>query len=144
MEHVCLLILSLLFKPSLHKIATHIEYLLGLAECSSVHHLFLVGGFAESSLLRNAIKNKVGSKVKVITPPRPGCSVVTGAVFYGIDPQVIVNRIAMCTIGVDTASVWIEEKHKGKQWAMDDMETKYCLEVFNSFVTVGEPITIRS
>jgi hypothetical protein len=73
--------LKLLFEPSLHKIATHIEYLLGLAECSSVRHLFLVGGFAESSLLRNAINNKIGSKVKVVTPPRPGCSVVTGAVF---------------------------------------------------------------
>jgi hypothetical protein len=79
-------IFPILFDPLLTKITDHISTLLHSPELNNVNYLFLVGGFAESSLLQARIRGALGEKVKVIIPPRPGTSVMNGAVLFGINP----------------------------------------------------------
>ncbi|CAB4058841.1 Heat shock 70 kDa protein 12A [Lepeophtheirus salmonis] len=54
---------------------------------AGIGHLFLVGGFAESPVVQNAIRNALSSKLRVIIPQGVGVAVLKGAVLYGLDPK---------------------------------------------------------
>lgn len=130
-----------LFAPVVDKIASHIAYLLGLTECKGIQYLFLVGGFSESTILRKAIQTKVGDKLQILVPPRPGTAVLTGAVQYGFNPNIISSRIALRTVGIETCSTWNDAIHYGRKSIIDHCGEKLCSEVFATFVRIQENVT---
>ncbi|CAG2244505.1 unnamed protein product [Mytilus edulis] len=67
---------------------------------SDVHTLLAVGGFSESSVLIDAVKQKLGEKVDVIVPRDPGLAVLKGAVMFGFEPGTIESRVSRYTYGV--------------------------------------------
>ncbi|CAC5408973.1 unnamed protein product [Mytilus coruscus] len=58
-------------------------------ELSDVQTLFAVGGFSESSILIDAIKEKLGPEIDVFIPRDPGLAVLKGAVMCGFEPEII-------------------------------------------------------
>ncbi|CAG2206000.1 unnamed protein product [Mytilus edulis] len=69
-------------------------------ELSGVHTLLAVGGFSESPVLIDAVKQKLGEKVNVIVPRDPGLAVLKGAVMFGFEPGTIKSRVSRYTYGV--------------------------------------------
>ena len=132
------------FEPSLDSITNHIKELLANDSCKALKHLFLVGGYAESPALVNAIKSCVGEGVRVICPPRPGSAVVIGAVQYGLNPEFISSRIAVRTIGVRCSALWDESLHVGGTSFYDEDGELHCGNSFQTYITAGSHIDTTS
>lgn len=86
------------FKPVLDSICTHVARLVA---AHPVKYIFLVGGFAESQILQEAIKTRFSSANRhVIVPVRPGLAVLRGAVQFGQNQDVFSTRVARFTYGI--------------------------------------------
>ena len=110
-----------------------------------VGHLFLVGGFAESAIVQEAIRSEFGHKMNVIIPQVSrerlrdfnqkmsllvyllcaffqffqgvGVAVLRGAVLYGLDPSIVHVRRAMKTYGIGVIKPFLHGIHpKGKEY----------------------------
>jgi activator of 2-hydroxyglutaryl-CoA dehydratase len=78
-------------------------------------HLFLVGGFAESAIVQEAVRQEFGSRIDVIIPQGAGVAVLRGAVLYGLDPSIVHVRRARKTYGIGVIKPFEWNKHpKGK------------------------------
>ena len=86
-----------LFKPVLDAISNHVvNHLTG-----KISNLFLVGGFAESTMLQQAIKNATSGKgINVVIPTDASITIMKGAVLFGLDPTAIRMRTCQMTYGV--------------------------------------------
>lgn len=58
-------------------------------EVHGVRFLFLVGGFAESSMLQKAVQRALGRTCRIIIPHDVGLTILKGAVLFGLDPTVV-------------------------------------------------------
>ena len=76
------LIRKALFDESCKKMVDHINHHLGHPNLKDVSSILLVGGFAESPMLHEAVKEAFRNK-KVIVPQEAGVAVVKGAVLCG-------------------------------------------------------------
>lgn len=63
-------------------------------------HIFVVGGFGESPILRRRLF-QLGEKnsIQVTIPLRPGLAVVQGSVLFGLRPESITSRRSRYTYG---------------------------------------------
>ncbi|CAC5426225.1 unnamed protein product [Mytilus coruscus] len=66
---------------------------------TNITTLLSVGGYSESPVLINAIKQKFPN-LTVIVPKDPGLAVLKGAVLYGFKPHAITERVSQYTYGV--------------------------------------------
>ncbi|PKC14288.1 hypothetical protein RhiirA5_350526 [Rhizophagus irregularis] len=71
-----------------------------------VSAMLLVGGFSESKYLREKVKEKFNSRVKISFPDSPATAIVEGAVQYGLNRDVIATRVLKWTYGTDVARMW--------------------------------------
>ncbi|XP_063414564.1 heat shock 70 kDa protein 12A-like [Mytilus trossulus] len=88
------------FDYSITNVTDELDKLFKKQELSGVHTLLAVGGFSESSVLIDAVKQKLGQKVDVIVPRDPGLAVLKGAVMFGFEPGTIESRVSRYTYGV--------------------------------------------
>ncbi|VDI31058.1 Hypothetical predicted protein [Mytilus galloprovincialis] len=85
------------FDYSIVNVTDELERLFRKEELSDVQTLLAVGGFSESSVLIDAIKEKLGPEIDVIVPRDPGLAVLKGAVLYGFEPGIITSRVSRYT-----------------------------------------------
>lgn len=99
----------------------HIEDVLTHPGLSGVDYLFLVGGFAESPLLQQAVRSHFGDSITVVIPQvilmlnfhwfnegytsnfdgqDVSLAILKGAVLYGLNPRAITVRRSRLTYGV--------------------------------------------
>ncbi|KAJ7353754.1 hypothetical protein OS493_032624 [Desmophyllum pertusum] len=104
---------------------------------------FLVGGFAESAILQEAIKSNFSSRCRILVPNDASIAVMQGAVMFGQKPNIVDSRIMSTTYGFDVYQPFdsnihpIEKRHviEGVAWCKD------CFVVLvkeNDIVRVGE------
>ena len=130
-----------LFAPILARIVEHVKEMLDKPDLPGIGFLFLVGGFAESSLLQSEIRAKFGDRLRVIIPQDPGLAILKGAVMFGLDPTVIRVRRSALTYGVGVLNAFEEGKHPpekkttkgGRDW---------CTDVFDTFVVVDQCLAL--
>ncbi|CAH1759236.1 942_t:CDS:2 [Entrophospora sp. SA101] len=75
-------------------------------DCSAI---FLVGGFSESLYLKKRIKEEFKKKqyVSIVSvPSEPACAIVRGAVEYGLNKDVIKNRVLKYNYGIVVKKPW--------------------------------------
>ena len=89
-----------LFDESCKKIIDHMHQLFRHPNVKDVSSILLVGGFAESPMLQEAVREAFRNK-KVIVPQDAGLAVLKGAVLYGHEPMTISARVCKYTYGVD-------------------------------------------
>ena len=70
-----------LFDESCKKLVDHFHPLFTLPNVKDVSSILLVGGFAESPMLQEAVREAFRNK-KVIVPQEAGLAVLKGAVLY--------------------------------------------------------------
>jgi molecular chaperone DnaK (HSP70) len=105
-------------------------------------YIYLVGGYAKSVLLQEAIKdyaNKHQVK-KVIVPEEPGGSVLWGGVCYGFDKNTIRSRYSALTYGINISMEFREGIDPESKRNPDN--TKQCKNRFDIFVVAGDVIKV--
>ena len=143
------------FKPTFDKIKQVIVFLLcsiyisNFQQISSVlsepdigkiSHLFLVGGFAESSLLQEEIRIAFSERLTVVIPQGLAVAVLKGAVIYGLDPGVITTRRAKLTYGIGVIVPFQQGQHPIDKLVVRKGQT-WCLDVLDVFVRAGHSVS---
>ncbi|XP_040929846.1 heat shock 70 kDa protein 12A isoform X5 [Betta splendens] len=100
--------MNTLFKPTIDHIIQHLFELFEKPEVSNIKFLFLVGGFAESSLLQQAVQNMLQGRSRIIIPHDVGLTILKGAVLFGLDPSIIKVRRSPLTYGVGVLNRFVE------------------------------------
>ena len=135
-----------LFKPTTDKIIDHCRHLM---EEHPVDFIFLVGGFAESDLLKSTVISHFDSHAcKVVVPVRPGLAVLRGAVQFGMNHDVFASRIARFTYGLKISQQYqpgdpVHDRASLDKFHMLDTPTgkkKYVRGLFAGLVKVGDKL----
>jgi molecular chaperone DnaK (HSP70) len=109
--------------------------------------IFMIGGFSESPYLKEEIKKtfdnnpQYGSNLEVLISTRPQCSVIRGACLFGLNPRVIISRIAKKTYGINTLTEFDPDKHPESKKKEINGEY-FCQDVFDVFVRKGQSVRI--
>ena len=128
-----------LYRPALANITNLIDGV--LSQCN-VEMVLLVGGFAESSLLFDKVKESVAqrkSSIEVKRAPQPVFSVATGAVIFGLNKGVIKSRVMKSSIGVEACVEFCEGKHDQK-YLKESGGEKYCEKAFWHLVKAKQSV----
>ena len=129
-----------LFDESCKKIVDHMHQLFKLPNVKDVYFILLVGGFAESPMLQEAVREAFRDK-KVIVPQDAGLAVLKGAVLYGHQPKTISARVCKYTYGVDTNVKFNKDIHPQSKKVLFD-EVEWCKDIFSVHVPVGKLINV--
>ncbi|XP_027756050.1 heat shock 70 kDa protein 12A isoform X1 [Empidonax traillii] len=133
--------MNALFKPTIDQIVQHLSEVFDKPEVTNVKFLFLVGGFAESPLLQQAVQSAFGSRCRVIIPQDVGLTILKGAVLFGLDPAVIKVRRSPLTYGVGVLNRFVEGKHPPEKLLVKD-GTRWCTDVFDKFISADQSVAL--
>ncbi|MBN3324367.1 HS12A protein, partial [Atractosteus spatula] len=134
--------MNALFKPTIDHIIQHLSELFQRAEVSNIKFLFLVGGFAESPLLQQAVQNMLQGRCRIIIPHDVGLTILKGAVLFGLDPSVIKVRRSPLTYGVGVLNHrFVEGKHPAEKLLLKD-GTRWCTDVFDTFISADQSVAL--
>jgi hypothetical protein len=127
-----------LFDKTVTNIVQHVHVLLAKPEVKSISTILLVGGFAESTLVKDAIRREFPQK-QVINPPDAGLAVLKGAVIYGHRPEVIRARVVRHTYGVRVSKLFDASRHPVENKYIEDGK-ECCRDVFERLVHQGQSV----
>ncbi|XP_051937023.1 heat shock 70 kDa protein 12A isoform X1 [Hippocampus zosterae] len=130
-----------LFKPTIDHIIQHLNELFEKPEVSDIKFLFLVGGFAESALLQQAVQNMLEGRSRIIIPHDVGLTILKGAVLFGLDPSIIKVRRSPLTYGVGVLNRFVEGKHPPEKLLVKD-GTRWCTDVFDTFIAADQSVAL--
>ncbi|KAH3834064.1 hypothetical protein DPMN_107382 [Dreissena polymorpha] len=134
-------IMSSFFTTSLLNIVEHLSDLLQKPECKGVEAILMVGGYSESILLQDAIKQQF-PHVKILVPPEAGLAVLKGAVIYGHCPSAITERVSKYTYGISTTETFDKNKHPWSKREVFSDGTIRCVDVWSVIVTAGDKLVV--
>ena len=129
-----------LFDESCKKIIDHMHQLFRHPNVKDVSSILLVGGFAESPMLQEAVREAFRNK-KVIVPQDAGLAVLKGAVLYGHQPMTISARVCKYTYGVDIDVEFNKDIHPQSKKVLTDIGER-CSDYFDVHVSVGQSIKV--
>ncbi|KAM9331512.1 heat shock 70 kDa protein 12B [Gastrophryne carolinensis] len=130
-----------LFQPTIQQIVQHIGDLMNKPEVKGIKYLFLVGGFAESPMLQNAVQNAFSEICRVIIPQDVGLTILKGAVLFGLDPTIVRVRRSPLTYGVGVLNKFVEGKHPKEKLLVKE-EKNWCTDIFDKFVSVDQSVAL--
>ncbi|XP_062605306.1 heat shock 70 kDa protein 12A-like [Saccostrea cucullata] len=128
------------FTPSLVSICNHISKIFENPDVRDVKIILLVGGYAESEILTSELEKKFPDQ-KLVIPKEPGLSVLKGAVIFGHEPELIQERKAKYTYGIECSTVFCEGKHR-EDYKKEVDGVVYCARVFDRHVKIGSSLTV--
>lgn len=128
-----------LFKEACDSVAHHLKTLFSEGQVRDVPTILMVGGFSESPMLQDVIKQTMPNK-KIIIPADPGLAVLKGAVIFGHDPTVIRERRCRFTYGVQTSYPFKEGVHPQSKKFTNDAGKEFCSDMFDKHVEIGQPV----
>ena len=143
-DYVCLgpKAMKQLFQPVVSGIVAHMEKVLSHPELNSVSCLFMVGGFAKSVILREAIAAAFSSRCKILIPVTdPAIAVVQGATMFGQKPTVISSRVMATTYGFGSWRNFNPEIHDPQKKVMVEGREK-CKDIFDVIVKENEAVEV--
>ncbi|XP_063731422.1 heat shock 70 kDa protein 12A isoform X3 [Eleginops maclovinus] len=130
-----------LFKPTIDHIIQHLTELFEKPEVSDIKFLFLVGGFAESLLLQQAVQDMLQGRSRIIIPHDVGLTILKGAVLFGLDPSIIKVRRSPLTYGVGVLNRFVEGKHPPEKLLVKD-GTRWCTDVLDTFIAADQSVSL--
>ncbi|XP_058882560.1 heat shock 70 kDa protein 12A-like isoform X2 [Acipenser ruthenus] len=133
--------MNALFKSTIDHIIQHLNDLFEKPEVCDIKFLFLVGGFAESPLLQQAIQTMLGGRCRIIIPHDMGLTILKGAVLFGLDPSVIKVRRSPLTYGVGVLNRYMQGKHPPEKMLLKD-GTRWCTDVFDKFISADQSVAL--
>jgi molecular chaperone DnaK (HSP70) len=98
----------------------------------------LVGGFAASEYLREALVRHLAGRARVIRAPLPEIAVLYGAVHFARDPQLVEQRKVTQTWGIRVTTKFEPDVHDDRRAATID--GRRAVELFKVFVDNGAAV----
>ena len=135
-------VISEMIKEVAKSISTHTKFLLEQEENKDLNFLVMVGGFSNSPIVVQVVKDCVPSTIPVIVPENADLCVVQGAVMFGWRPEIIKSRKSKKSYGISTCMPFRENIDPERLIAYDGKKAKRCNKRFDKLVTVGEEIEI--
>lgn len=130
------------FTPTCRRVVKHVQNLLQSSKAEGVEFILMVGGFSESPVLQDAIKDAFSPQYRVVIPQEAGLTVLRGAVLFGNDPEVIACRIAQRTYGIATTSLFDSKIHKASKKITVNGEDR-CSNLFSRHVKIGDELYLN-
>ena len=128
------------FTETVTEITRHLKNLLQQKSGKDIATIILVGGFAESPMLTQAVKSTF-SEMRVIIPHEAAWSVLRGAVIFGHDPGLIKERRSKYTYGLAVFDKFDPKKHDEKYKYEGDGEIR-CACLFSKLISIDDPVTV--
>ena len=106
--------------------------------------VYLVGGFGGCKFVSQKIEEAIAQHRgmlydNIVCPVQPDLAVVSGAVMWRKDPNIIQSRVADATYGIGFQPVFNPSIHDIYYWTIDEEDRKQrCRDVFQVFVLKGE------
>ncbi|KAG2235179.1 hypothetical protein BDF21DRAFT_425285 [Thamnidium elegans] len=114
-----------------------------LAQSPQLEAIFLVGGFGQSNYLFRRVEDEFANQVGMIgVPPRGELAVVRGAVYFGLNPQIVTERVSRRTYGVETRMLFQEDIDPPEYSVVGGDQKKYCRQRFSVYVHQGQSIKV--
>lgn len=110
-----------------------------LAKDFKIEYILLVGGFADSEILRRHISDEFIDNCKVLCPFRPQEVILKGAIQFGRNPHLVASRKSAFTYGVGIAEIFNESKHKPEK-KFTNKEGTFCDDIFMDLVKADEDV----
>ena len=142
-EYLCLgpKTMKSLFDPVINGIIRHLSGLLSKPALKNVNCIFMVGGFAESVILQEAVKKVFGSRCKVLIRNYAGIAVVQGATMFGQKSAIVTSRIMATTYGYGTNRDFDPQKHDHEKKVVVEGIAK-CKDIFSIVVKENDTIMV--
>ncbi|XP_060557878.1 heat shock 70 kDa protein 12A-like [Ruditapes philippinarum] len=128
------------FSDSITNTSKHVREILEENEFKEIDTLLLVGGFAESEIVQESVKEAFPNK-RIIVPSEPGLAVLKGAVLFGHNPSVMKSRISKYTYGVEVINRFVNGSDPEKYKVFENGFYK-CRYKFCPFVRAGEMVPV--
>ncbi|KAI9475768.1 MAG: hypothetical protein EXX96DRAFT_620246 [Benjaminiella poitrasii] len=105
--------------------------------------IFLVGGFGQSTYLYRRVLAEFQNRVGFIgVPPRGELAVVRGAVYFGLNPHMVTERVSRRTYGLETRMVFDPRNDPPEQCIKGDDNRLFCKQRFSVYVQKGQTISV--
>lgn len=127
------------YKATLGKISNHLRDL--ATAVPRIRCVLLVGGFAESGLLRNHLKRTMPD-YSFAYPEEASLAVLKGALGFGQHLHLIVSRVSKYTYGVDKCERYDPQKHHPREPTEFPDGRFVCEGVFDKIVEVNQRINL--
>lgn len=128
-----------LFKPTIDNITDHLKVVLEKEE--NISTLLLIGGFAESCFLQNAIRSNFGDK-HIIVPNEASLSVLKGSVIFGHNRGIVKSRILKCSYGIECSHDFVKGLHDPAKKYTSQTGILKCRDVFGLIAKMGDSVDI--
>ncbi|KAL5012577.1 hypothetical protein ScPMuIL_011128 [Solemya velum] len=128
------------FEKATEETVKHTAKLLQQRQLKDVTTILMVGGFSESPMLQQAVKQKF-PEMLIIIPPDAGSAVLKGAVIYGHNPRTILERKCKYTYGIEITPEFDEDRHdENHKIVVNDVDR--CDNVFSRHVAIGRTVKV--
>jgi hypothetical protein len=114
-----------------------------LRQSPDLEAIFLVGGFGQSNYLFRRVEDAFADRVGMIgVPPRGELAVVRGAVYFGLNPQTVTERISRRSYGVETRMLFQKDLDPPELSVIGVDGKNYCRQRFSTYVKKGQSVKI--
>jgi hypothetical protein len=128
------------FVDSVSHISDHLSKLFRQKAGRGITTIILVGGYAESPVLINAIRSKF-PHMRTIIPQEAAWSVLRGAVIFGHDPSLIKQRLSKYTYGFKVFGLFDPSEHDEKY--KFEIDGKFqCASLFSKMIEIDQLVTV--
>lgn len=127
------------FKPRTDAIVKHTKRLLVKPEVKGTKVFLLVGGFSQSNIVHEAVKDALPD-ANIIVPPEAELAVLKGAVIFGHSPVEVSSRIAKYTYGVNISPPFDGSIHPFSR-KVNINGVDRCKDVFKKYIEKGTRLT---
>lgn len=129
-----------MFEPVINQVIDLIEEQVQQSK-TKLDAIFLVGGFGQSTYLYRRVLAEFQSRVGFIgVPPRGELAVVRGAVYFGLNPRMVTERVSRRTYGLETRMVFDPRYDPPEQCIKGDDNRLFCKQRFSVYVQKGQAI----
>ncbi|XP_060066317.1 heat shock 70 kDa protein 12A-like [Ylistrum balloti] len=126
------------FLDPINAIVEHLERLFRKRSMDHVSTILMVGGFAESELMKQKIESSFPGK-DVIRPVDANLAVLKGAVLFGHSPGAICERASPRTYGIGISVPFNDGVHLPKTFHITEGR-KMSTDIFQVLVKIGQPV----
>uniref|UniRef100_A0A3Q2Q6Y9 Heat shock 70 kDa protein 12A n=1 Tax=Fundulus heteroclitus TaxID=8078 RepID=A0A3Q2Q6Y9_FUNHE len=125
------------FEDNLRSITLSLREILN--KILNINYILLVGGFAESQILRRHIHDEFIDDCEILFPFRPQEIIMKGAVEFGRNQGVVASRKSAYTYGVRVSAPFNESKHRVDK-KYKNKEGYWCNDIFSKLVEIDEDV----
>ncbi|KAH3737743.1 hypothetical protein DPMN_044337 [Dreissena polymorpha] len=132
-------IISALFDDPVKSIVDHLTTLLSKYDTNQINNIVMVGGFSESPLLQEAVRNAFPGMLLTI-PHDAGLAVLKGAVMFGHNKRQIVSRISRYTYGICCNMLYNKAIHPAEKVIQEGPLKGLVENCFSKLVDIGQSL----